>query len=1214
MPKQIWKIEDFHGGINSNSDPRDLSPSESPSIQDISIDSVGRLKTMGKWDTGTLKYNFDGSYSDDIISGAMTLTISQASLGNISEVDDYYVNMYLTFNEGDLTGNSYRIVYYDKASNSATIKFKNMDGTDVADLTASLEHDNFKIYGEGNITSPLLSNRGLFTFGQDRKLDGTESSEFYTFLYDNDASGNIDIKDSTGWNTSYIKFSEAIEPIFYVADGNVRICDLGFGLHTSKWFGYVPETYFKGLRANSPYGVDVLGWATEGKDILTPTKGKCSIGDTSREYYQTAGEGTSYDLSIGDISGYPLDKVDEGALNLQVGIQHDTALGSTGPNAMPAGEPNVPVSCHVDSTMTPTRPLGITQFTSIVTGTQRGAGSGLTDTTIVCWDDESFILTESKSLIIPIMFPELSDGSSVMTTSFGNLEGDIVIKITNQSAANSNVTTQPQNTQAQWKFPVTDLVGNAWNFLVCTQSNVQNIPVPDPPSTNGNFEWGKSSRGISIHAKSKTGFSPTFLCNRPLLAETVIDGFQPGDYTFYYSNLFDEELQESLPFKFKDTTPTEYTGLPDTVGNTGNGQWIQDTVLATSTLGEKRLSGSLIYNNASVAYDSTNRMPTVGFIKDSGTTTTNNANKTDSIKVSETWDMGFATSVSYCIPKLDINRLNIVGAPILLDFTLYYCGNRGGATGQKCTQVLTDDSIKAIHDETNGLSENLVSWGHGLDVGDPIYFSTIGNVTGITAGTIYYVSETLDTVDTISRFKISTLPGGASAGDIALAGTASHIQYFNPVNKRVRGSRMYYKTSGNDNFFLIGENDYILNGFRWLPEGDTLAYTFRDHTGVGNEKIGPVSQYTSKIVQITPSSANLIDTYRSINGFSGHTKSISAQYKTAVVNGRRAYVGNIKQDGKIYPDRIVKSRVNKFDVFPSESGILDVAIRDGENIIKLEAYADRILQFKENSLYIINVSENVDFLEDTYRNKGCAYDYHVTKTDVGIAWFNKHGAYLYDGQRIHELLERESLRLLSEDYMIDFTTNSGNDLSMTNTMIGYIPKKKNIIIRNGSNNVLIYDFVIGSWTKGVARLDVDENMTNFALDSDQNLFYIDGIHTTIKTWNPSSSSTSNFLYLGGDLDFGQPAQRKKIYNVQISYRGDGLLVVPEYGVNGNTPGSSFTDSVLANAGVGSWTHIKLTPSSPINNVYSFQLKLSGTASSTFEINDISIVYRLKGVK
>ena len=83
MPKQIWKIEDFHGGINSNSDPRDLSPSESPSIQDISIDSVGRLKTMGKWDTGTLKYNFDGLYSDDIISGAMTLTISQASLGNI---------------------------------------------------------------------------------------------------------------------------------------------------------------------------------------------------------------------------------------------------------------------------------------------------------------------------------------------------------------------------------------------------------------------------------------------------------------------------------------------------------------------------------------------------------------------------------------------------------------------------------------------------------------------------------------------------------------------------------------------------------------------------------------------------------------------------------------------------------------------------------------------------------------------------------------------------------------------------------------------------------------------------------------------------------------------------------------------------------------------------------------------------------------------------
>ena len=86
-------------------------------------------------------------------------------------------------------------------------------------------------------------------------------------------------------------------------------------------------------------------------------------------------------------------------------------------------------------------------------------------------------------------------------------------------------------------------------------------------------------------------------------------------------------------------------------------------------------------------------------------------------------------------------------------------------------------------------------------------------------------------------------------------------------------------------------------------------------------------------------------------------------------------------------------------------GSVDVVIRDGENIVKLEAYADRILQFKEHSLYIINVSESVDFLEDTFRNKGCAFNYHVVRTDLGIAWFNDHGCYLYDGKNVINLLE-----------------------------------------------------------------------------------------------------------------------------------------------------------------------------------------------------------------
>ena len=87
-----------------------------------------------------------------------------------------------------------------------------------------------------------------------------------------------------------------------------------------------------------------------------------------------------------------------------------------------------------------------------------------------------------------------------------------------------------------------------------------------------------------------------------------------------------------------------------------------------------------------------------------------------------------------------------------------------------------------------------------------------------------------------------------------------------------------------------------------------------------------------------------------------------------------------------------------------------------------------------------------------------------------------------------------------------------------------------------------------------------------------------------------------------------------VRGVQISYKGGGSTVVPTYGVNGGATTSAFTATSLTDASTTSWTHITLTPDSPINNVYSFQLKLVGTATATFEVNDISIVYRLKGIK
>ena len=445
-------------------------------------------------------------------------------------------------------------------------------------------------------------------------------------------------------------------------------------------------------------------------------------------------------------------------------------------------------------------------------------------------------------------------------------------------------------------------------------------------------------------------------------------------------------------------------------------------------------------------------------------------------------------------------------------------------------------------------------------------------------------------------------------------------------NKRLTGSRLYWKNQENDNYFLIGELDFVDKGFKWTPESDTLAYDMANTSNTAT----PMLSKTAIVKNIDPVASNIVDTFKIINGFSSEVTSLEAKYKTAVVHGRRAYVGNIKQDSKTHPDRMLKSQVNKFDTFPKGHGIIDVVIRDGEDIVKLEAYADRILQFKKNSLYIINVSDNIEFLEDTYRNKGCSFDYHTTKTDQGIAWFNIHGVYFYDGQKVHNLLEKGGIRIINETdweaFITDGEDGSSDDADMGSAMIGYIPKKRHILIKNENNDVFIFDLILQAWTKGSGRLSETTHMTNFALDANQDLFYIDSTDTDINTWQTSAQSSAGFVYQTPDIDFGEPGVRKKIHKVYITYKTGGTTNVQvKYDVDGETSfdkifkdGTSFSSNELSNAGSGGWTQATLAPntSSEANNIYSFALKFTtdGTVPSTFEINDISIIYRMKHIK
>ena len=115
------------------------------------------------------------------------------------------------------------------------------------------------------------------------------------------------------------------------------------------------------------------------------------------------------------------------------------------------------------------------------------------------------------------------------------------------------------------------------------------------------------------------------------------------------------------------------------------------------------------------------------------------------------------------------------------------------------------------------------------------------------------------------------------------------------------------------------------------------------------------------------------------------------------------------------------------------------------------------------------------------------------------------------------------------------------------------------------------------------------------------------------------------------MNYGDSGVRKKVYRVRLSYKGDASSLNVRYTTNGDTdtykqfegtssglPNGSATNTPLENksSDVTQWHHAELKPavSSEATNIYSFQVHMTGTAGATFEINDLSVVFRVKNVK
>ena len=323
------------------------------------------------------------------------------------------------------------------------------------------------------------------------------------------------------------------------------------------------------------------------------------------------------------------------------------------------------------------------------------------------------------------------------------------------------------------------------------------------------------------------------------------------------------------------------------------------------------------------------------------------------------------------------------------------------------------------------------------------------------------------------------------------------------------------------------------------------------------------------------------------------------------------------------PDTMLKCVPNRFDTFPAKRKV-DVAIRDGESIVTLMEFADRILQFKESTLYIINVSGDSEYLEDVHHFKGIKHPGSVCKTAFGIFWVNDFGAYLYDGRAIQDLTEPKGMRKIKQTTWSSFITDS--------TIVAYIPKRKQVVIVSdadlfGDHELYMYNFTTQGWVRGVSRIG-SQDVTNMVTDWNGDPCWSTGV--SLRAWNLTTSASADFKVTTRDIDFGEPGVSKKVTKVLVTYKcgaDTSANVLANYAVNGKTTayegtfkdGSSNYTAADGFAASTEWTVAELLPSTTVdvNKIFSMQLKLERKTSTTvpvgFAINDISLIYRPKPI-
>ena len=436
--------------------------------------------------------------------------------------------------------------------------------------------------------------------------------------------------------------------------------------------------------------------------------------------------------------------------------------------------------------------------------------------------------------------------------------------------------------------------------------------------------------------------------------------------------------------------------------------------------------------------------------------------------------------------------------------------------------------------------------------------------------------------------------------------------------KFIEGIRVYLKNynDADSEHLLLLDVDFA-RGSRINLGDDFDAFIDKTTHVVTDDEQGAQTSTNASAYQImNPSGISFSDS----TGFEEEEEEITFQnvaygYKTATVFNQRAFVGNVRYkdtDGnvKIMGDRIQYTPVRKYDTFP-QSYFLEIGANDGDEIIKIIEFNDKLFVYKTKKLFIIDASAanpGQYNLIGEFENRGIGNPNAVVKSDLGLVWANKDGLFGYfDG-----------IATLSKAIDDDDWSDS---INLAGVALGYIPKKNQIFINNNTSEPTnpegyIYDLNTSSF------INIDDSSVMVSQRTSNLIQFDDSLcvmrHNTGQLLKFDTDVAVQVINMSTkEFDFDSPTQDKKIYSIYVTYKYGGGISL-RYGLNG----AAATTTTIDRAGTSS--NALGTSSSFVTEKFTFessttaksiQLNFTGTAANAnFEIEDITIVYRTKPLK